>query len=376
MKASSEKLVSLIYDCAVNPELWPNTLGVIRDSVEAAYAALNCAATTNGAHPLPSHWIKCNGQADDAWLDRLKVLSHKIPHGAELFNLPVDVSWTPLSQMSEPEFQQSEFYHEWVKPQNLRDFLSLNYLKRSPTNGYLTIPTSAKRAPVTSDNRQLVEKLSPHIRRALLINDLTEQSNLANSICRRLLDKLSVAVFVIGPGRHLQFANSAGEKLLLVGDKISASGGLLQVPKLRGNCSTFNEAIDRALNNNCCESFAGSAVQLIGNDGERAVAYIWPVTRESALEPSHCAVFISQRAKQHPMAIEILRTVFDLSPAEARVCTLIARGDRPAIIAENLGITINTVRSHLAHSFSKTGASDQTALGALVNNLMPPIIEK
>jgi DNA-binding CsgD family transcriptional regulator len=376
MKASSETLVSSIYDCAVNPNLWPDTLGIIRDAVEAAYVAVNCAATANGTHALPSHWLKCNGQADDGWLDRLKVLSFKIPHGRELFNLPVDVSWTPLSQMSEPEFQESEFYHEWIKPQNLRDFLSLNYLKGDAANGFLTIPTSANRAPVNADNRKLVEQLSPHIRRALLINDLTEQNNLANSLCKQVLDRLSVAVLVVGPGRLLKLTNSAGDRLLSIADKISTSGGLLKVLKSRGQALSLDDALDRAFNAHRSPGFAGSAVPLMSNDGDRVAAYVLPLGCKGALEPGHCAVFIPQCGEQQPMATQILRTVFDLSLAEARISTLIAKGDGPAMIAQTLGISINTVRSHLARAFSKTDTNDQSALGALVNKLIPPIIEK
>ena len=224
MKTSSETLVSSIYDCAANPDLWSETLARIRDAVDAAYVGVSCAAQGFNSR----RWLKCDGQADDSWLDRLDALSGKIPHAGQLFNLPVDVAWTPLSQMSETEFQKSEFYHEWVKPQNLRDFISVNYLKRPTSNGVLTIPTSAKRAPVNSDNRQLVEQLSPHIRRALLINDLTDHSNLATSLCRQVLDKLSVAVFVVGQGRYLLFTNSAGEKLLSAEDRISTSAGVLK----------------------------------------------------------------------------------------------------------------------------------------------------
>jgi DNA-binding CsgD family transcriptional regulator len=372
MKAITETLVSSIYDCAVNPSLWPETLGTIRDAVEAAYVAVNCAATANDA----THWLKCNSQADDGWLDQLKVLSCKIPHGTQLFNLPVDVSWTPLSQMPEPEFQESEFYHEWIKPQNLRDFLSLNYLKGNAANGFLTIPTSAKRAPVNFDNRQLVEQLSPHIRRALHINDLTEQSDIANSLCRKVLDKLSVAVLVVGHGRHLQFTNATGEELISAGDKISTSGGVLRAAKRRGQISTLDDALDRALNSHRSSDFAGSAVPLIGDDGEIAVAYVLPLGCKHILKPSHCAVFISQRGDQKTISIEILRSVFDLSPAEARVSALIAKGLGIAKIAERSKISVNTVRSHLAGAFSKTGVIDQSALGALINKLIPPIFEK
>ena len=92
-----------------------------------------------------------------------------------------------------------------------------------------------------------------------------------------------------------------------------------------------------------------------------------------AMGSGHCAVFVAQRGEHQPMAIEILRTMFDLTVSEARVATLIAGGDGPQAIAQSLGNSVNTVRSHLQHVFAKTGAADQTALGALVNGLMPPV---
>jgi DNA-binding CsgD family transcriptional regulator len=376
MKICSETLMASIYECAANPELWPKTLANVRDAVDGEYVAVSCAAIGNGAHAASKHWLKCDGQADDSWLDRLNVLSFKMPHGAELFNLPVDVSWTPLTQMSEQEFQKSEFYHEWVKPQSLRDFVSLNYLKRNPANGFLTIPTSAKRPPVTAKNRQLVEQLSPHIRRALRINDLTDQSNLASALCRQVLDRISAAVFVVGHGRRVQFTNAAGEKLLAAGGKISSSGGSLKMSNSAHQPVELDNAIDRALNSHCVSGFTGSAVPLIGNDGDRVAAYVLPLACDNVLGPGHCAVFVTGSGEQQPMALEMLRSMFDLTISEARIAMLIAKGQGPAMIAENLNISVNTVRSHLVRIFSKTDTTDQTALCALVNKLIPPLVEK
>jgi len=370
MKTSSETLVSSIYDCAANPELWSGTLACIRDAVDAAYVSVSCAAP--GYHSR--RWLKCSAQADDSWLDRLDALSGKIPHAAQLFNLPVDVAWTPLSQMSEPEFQKSEFYHEWVKPQNLRDFISLNYLKRNTSNGFLTIPTSTKRAPVNAGNRQLVEQLSPHIRRALLINDLTDHSNLATSLCRQVLDKVSVAVFVVGQGRHLLFTNSAGEALLSAGNKVSTSAGVMKMSHVAGQASALDNAMDRALNTHRAPGFTGAAVPLTGKDGSRAAAYVLPLAGRAVLGSGHCAVFVTGHGEQHPMAMEMLRSMFDLTHSEARVALMIARGEGPQHISDVLGIKVNTVRTHLKHSFAKTDTSDQTSLAGCINALLPPVV--
>lgn len=348
----------------------------MRDAVDGAYVAINCASNVDSAYLVPTRRLKCNSQIDDSWLDRWNLLSCKIPHGAELFNLPVDVSWTPLSQMPEPEFQQSEFYHEWIKPQNLRDFVSLNYLKRNSANEFLTIPTSAKRPPVTTKNRELVEHFSPHIRRALRINDLTDQSNLASALCRKVLDKISAAVFIVGCGRRIEFTNAAGEKLLSAGSQLSTSSGVLKISKSASQHIALDSAIDLALNSHRSTGYAGSAVPLVGDGRDLVAAYVLPLPCNNFLGLGHCAVFITGRGEQQPMVMEMLRSMFNLTISEAKIAALIAKGQGPKLIAEILNISVNTVRSHLLHIFSKTDTRDQTALCALVNELMPPIVEK
>jgi DNA-binding CsgD family transcriptional regulator len=134
--------------------------------------------------------------------------------------------------------------------------------------------------------------------------------------------------------------------------------------------------LDRAAKGDNAIGISGIGVPLIGNDGDRAAAYVLPIAGKDLrgdLGQGHCAVFVARRGEQQPMAIEILRTLFDLTVAEARIASLIAKGDGPQAIAEALGVSVNTVRSHLQSAYAKTSAPDQTALGALVNGLMPPV---
>ena len=51
-----DKLVGSIYDCAANPELWPETLGYVRDTVGGAYALVGFIDTSEiafGKKPGP-----------------------------------------------------------------------------------------------------------------------------------------------------------------------------------------------------------------------------------------------------------------------------------------------------------------------------------
>jgi DNA-binding CsgD family transcriptional regulator len=371
-----EKLVGSIYDCAANPELWPDTLGQVRDSVGGAYALAGFVDMTDVALGRPPNVKRINSTWDEDWLMKLDGLSDKLPNGGGLWGAEVDRSWTQLTSATEAEFQATEFYNFWAKPQGLRDVINTPYLLRATMVGMLSIPCYATREPYNSSESELIERITPHIRRAMLINDMTDKGKLALALYRQVLDQLSVAVFVLGLGRRIVFTNSSGDAMLSDGNHVRSVAGALSAQRIIGAPSALDEAIDRAAAGDTAIGISGIGVPLVGANGERSAAYVLPIAGKDIrgdMGKGHCAVFISQRGEQQPMAIEILRTVFDLSPTEARVATLIAKGEGPAMIAESLAISVNTVRSHLARAFSKTGASDQTALGALVNKLMPPI---
>jgi DNA-binding CsgD family transcriptional regulator len=87
----------------------------------------------------------------------------------------------------------------------------------------------------------------------------------------------------------------------------------------------------------------------------------------------YCAVFVALRGEQLPVMTEMLRALFDLTPAEAKISTLIGQGDRPTDIATNMDVSINTVRTHLARVFSKTDTPDQSSLMKLLKQLSPPV---
>ena len=374
-----DKLVGSIYDCAANPELWPDTMGLMRDAVGGAYALTGFVDMTEVASGRPPVLKRVTSTWDEEWLQKLDKLTGKLPNGGGLQGADVDRSWTQLTTTNEEEFQKTEFYTDWVKPQGLRDTINTPYLMRSTLVGLVSIPCYATREPYNAEDCALIERITPHVRRAMLINDMVDKGNLALALYRQALDQLSVAVFVLGLGRRIVFTNASGDAMLSDANHVRSVAGALSAQRIIGAPSALDEAIDRAAAGDTAIGISGIGVPLIGANGERSAAYVLPIAGKDIrgdMGKGHCAVFISQRGEQQPMAIEILRTVFDLSPTEARVATFIAKGEGPAMIAESLAISVNTVRSHLARAFSKTGASDQTALGALVNKLMPPLVEK
>jgi len=63
---------------------------------------------------------------------------------------------------------------------------------------------------------------------------------------------------------------------------------------------------------------------------------------------------------------EILQGLYDLTPAEAEILRLLAEGRSLEEVAQQRGITMNTVRSQLKQVFAKTDTRRQGELVRLV----------
>jgi len=66
--------------------------------------------------------------------------------------------------------------------------------------------------------------------------------------------------------------------------------------------------------------------------------------------------------------VRLLVRLFGLTGAEARVAACVAAGVEPSRIAQQFGVGIATIRTHIARSFSKLGVRRQADLAQLLAN--------
>jgi DNA-binding CsgD family transcriptional regulator len=69
----------------------------------------------------------------------------------------------------------------------------------------------------------------------------------------------------------------------------------------------------------------------------------------------------------------VFATLYDLTPSEARVLLKIGEGQTVTAAALELGVSENTVKTHLARVFQKVGVNRQPDLVAIVAALRPPV---
>lgn len=63
---------------------------------------------------------------------------------------------------------------------------------------------------------------------------------------------------------------------------------------------------------------------------------------------------------------ELLQSAYELTASEARICSLLANGERVEELSERLNIRPNTARTHIKRIFGKTGSTRQAELMKLI----------
>src|SRR5215467_3142584 len=121
----------------------------------------------------------------------------------------------------------------------------------------------------------------------------------------------------------------------------------------------------------------GIGVPVPQSNGDPAYIHVLPLmtgdTRSRLESRASAALFVTTKDGGAGPPADAIAAVFDLSPAEIRVSQRLLAGRMPAEIADELGLAMPTVRSHLASVFAKTGTSRQSDLVGLATQLAGPV---
>jgi DNA-binding NarL/FixJ family response regulator len=121
-------------------------------------------------------------------------------------------------------------------------------------------------------------------------------------------------------------------------------------------------------------------VLLSASQSERWLAHTLPLTagerrQAAATHTATTAVFIRKASLETPAPLEIVAKIYKLTPTELRVLQAVTEVSGVPSIADALGISQATVKTHLQHLFRKTGARSQIELIKLLAGHKIPLVE-
>lgn len=186
------------------------------------------------------------------------------------------------------------------------------------------------------------------------------------------LNRIAVGVFLIDSERKVLFRNRRAEELLKEGEGISLSREDLLRGEKPQQTQALRDIIDVAIARVAQGNRQGSdAVALTRSSGRRPlIAVACPLGKgEGAAGEPVVGLFVTDPEWRSDDTAQAVAQLYGLSPAETRLALALVRGLRLDEIAEEFGLSRNTVSYTLKNLFRKTETDRQADLiGLFLSN--------
>jgi DNA-binding CsgD family transcriptional regulator len=352
------QLADLIYECAFVPELWPAALDQLAGLADAVGGHL-IASGADGVHWTASD-VLCHGMERIAPTGLLSA-------GQRVLRL--------VAAQHAGFLTEHDLYHndEIARDPIYRDFLlplglgwGAGTIIPLPTGTTLLFAVERRfaRGPVEPAFIQQLDALRPHLARSALMS-----ARLRLERARAATETLALiglpALIFDSNGKVL----SANRMIEMMSDHITWRAQDRVALKDRIANLLLQQAI-ATLQLEPGKQVLSFAVRGKLNDAS-LVAHMIPIrgnARDIFVRCAGVLVLTPVAAPQAP-AVELIQSLFDLTPAEARVARNLAAGDTLDEIAATGRVSRNTVRSHVRGVLEKTGCRRQAEVVALLGGI-------
>lgn len=366
------ELIGDIYDAALDPALWTRAL------------ELSCAFVGGASAIL--HWRDVARESsaalhlfnDDPHYTRLyfeKYWSMNPVFPAATF-VESGIIYTPSEMVPQAELVETRFYQEWMKPQGIAGCVATNLEKGAASSIVLTIRRHEGHGIVDGEMKHRAALIVPHFRRAASIGRLFDQSKAMQAVLTETLENVDAGIFLVGPNGHIVFANAPGRIILDEGTLLRERANALAavVPEAH---RMLREIFVAAEGGDMSVGRRGVSIPLSASPHARWFAHVLPLTsgdrqRTGALYSAVAAVFVRKTSPASPLPLETLAKHHKLTASEVRVLDAVMKVSGVRALADLLGLTQATVKTHLHNVFRKTGTSRQSELVKLVAGFEPP----
>jgi DNA-binding CsgD family transcriptional regulator len=272
-----------------------------------------------------------------------------------------------LDVFSEAEMLDDPFYRDLLYPRGLGWAAATAIPLPTGDSFAITVEREYRLGPVETTSVQTLDKLRPHLARAALLS------------ARLQLDRARMASNTLAAlGLAALVLNEHG-KVLAANPLIEAMADFV-VWRAHGGVSLTDRNADKLLR----EAIATTDAAVAGGtrsfpvrnakSSAMMVAHVIPIRLSARDIFARCAAALVLTPVTLPQAlpVELVQSLFDLTPAEARVARELASGLTVDGIAVAGGVSPNTIRTHVRSVLEKTGCNRQSEVVALLTGIWSP----
>lgn len=368
------ELIAAIYDTAFDPARWP-------DALERTALFMNATGATFVAHDAarkegnPVYTYGGDAELNERYFsDTVKFNPALVP--ISLYREPGEVfHLSELVPMD--EVRRSRLFRDWMEPSDWGDFTHALVEKSGSRFATFGVAHPLSRSPATDEAKSRLRLLVPHVLRAAEISNTMKLQRVEADGMTAALDALGAGVFLLRAEGDYVYANPSGLKFLAEAGLLAEVDG-----KLRPTGAEAARLLRDALQASATDLALANqpvAIPLGAYGGETWVAHLVSLRQGSRREAGRrydavAAIFIHRTEVRRPTLVQVVTAQFKLTAAEARVLFALLAAEGIAETAAVLGISDETVKTHLKRIYGKTGVSGQAELFKLLLGFANPML--
>ena len=267
---------------------------------------------------------------------------------------------------------RSEFNADWMQPHHMDDGLFVRLTDGPLPTCFLVAAAGRDEPYATTERVELVNALVPHLQQALRTQTHLQELKREAADAAEAIDCMPAAVLVVGPNSTVVHANTAAEAMLAQSRGLSVGSGSLRAESVSADVD-LQGRVTAALGLTDTGERSGSSLLCPRSDSAQPyVVHVFPFTsqRRDDWAPRALVVIVDPERRREPSP-QTLRRLYGLTHAEADVAARVGRGQGLTPIADELSLSLATVKTHVQRVFEKTGTHRQAELVRLLLALAP-----
>ena len=184
-------------------------------------------------------------------------------------------------------------------------------------------------------------------------------------------DVIRHGVFVVGRGGRVIDLNPSAERLAAINDGLRLRDNVLQASSVAID-DELRAGIAAAISDGRDHVRRGGHLAITRPSGKRPyVARLVPLCTNDRPEGATVAIIVIDPAQEFKPPESLLRKLFGLTRAETEVALHMLGGDGLQAIADELSVSLATVKTHVQHVYRKTDTHRQVELVRLLMAITP-----
>ena len=372
LDARALALIETIYQAACETRLWQRFVDELADTLGGQCVGFSLQLPTPNTRPI---WFGC-GFRDELATVFAKHLREGVPWEPARTTYWKEGFRSSVATADRRAIEANSVYPNWFVPAGLAPEPPVGFtlsVEHGRALAGVVILNPNGRPFLDAAHFDFLDSLVPHLRRAFEIHTRLHEAQALTEA----LDRMPTGLVLLNPQGRIVLTNRTARAISEQDDgfQLGKDG-----PRLhrRGEQERFDRLIEEAAHPDA-DGQGGGVMAVTRKSSNRPftvlVAPLLDAQLEGTLKDAVAALYISDLEHHSAHRNEALRTLYQLTQAEAELVVLLCEGLSLDEAATSRGVTTNTARSQLKQVFVKTSTSRQSELVRLVLAGLPPAID-